>query len=215
MLKILSRNIYNLLFIIFLFCLFPVASVASGEDKLRSFLEDLDSLTADFEQQLLDESGDLLETSRGKLYLQRPGRFNWEYNEPYAQRILTDGDTLWIYDEDLEQVTIRDMAAGMQATPAAILGGSADIDELYNIVDLGELEGYDWVRLESRDEESQYSDVRLGFAGQKLGMMILSDNFGQTTRIDFSNVELNPDLDASRFEFNPPDGVDVIDDREQ
>ncbi|MCS3902774.1 outer membrane lipoprotein carrier protein [Methylohalomonas lacus] len=192
-----------------------MASVASGEDKLRSFLEDLDSLTADFEQQLRDESGDLLETSRGKLYLQRPGRFDWQYNEPYAQRILTDGDTLWIYDEDLEQVTIRDMEAGMQATPAAILGGSADIDELYDIVDLGELEGYDWVRLESRDEDSQYSDVRLGFDGRKLGMMILSDNFGQTTRIDFSNVELNPGLDTSRFEFTPPDGVDVIDDRAQ
>ncbi len=214
MLNDLSRIVYNVLLIIVLSALAPVA-MGAGEDKLRSFLDDLDSLTADFEQQLLDESGDLLETSRGKLYLQRPGRFDWQYNEPYAQRILTDGDTLWIYDEDLEQVTIRDMEAGMQATPAAILGGSADIDELYDIVDLGELEGYDWVRLESRDEDSQYSDVRLGFDGRELGMMILSDNFGQTTRIDFSNVELNPGLEASRFEFNPPDGVDVIDDREQ
>lgn len=187
----------------------------SGEKQLRSFLGDLDSLTANFKQQLFNESGELLDTAEGKLYLQRPGKFNWEYNKPYSQRIITDGQTLWIYDEDLEQVTIRSMKAGLQATPAAILGGSADVDELYRIVDLGKLEGYDWVRLESLDEDSQYSDVRLGFDGNKLGMMILSDNLDQTTRIDFNDVELNPDINAARFEFTPPEGVDIIDARQQ
>lgn len=190
-------------------------AASDGEQQLRGFLQDLDSLRAGFEQKLFNESGELLETASGMFYLQRPGKFHWQYNQPYQQKIITNGETLWIYDEDLEQVTIRSMESGLQATPAAILGGTADIDELYEIINLGKVEGYDWVRLKSLNEDSQYSDVRLGFDGRKLGMMVLSDNLGQTTRIDFSEVELNADIKPSRFEFTPPEGVDVIDDRQQ
>lgn len=197
-------------------CVFSLAAHAGqGEKQLRAFLGELDSLRAGFEQKLFNESGKLLETANGMLYLQRPGKFLWEYEHPYQQKIITNGQTLWIYDEDLEQVTIRDMKDGLQATPAAILGGTADIDDLYEIIDMDKVEGYDWVRLRSVDKDSQYSDVRLGFDGQKLGMMVLSDNLGQTTRIDFDNVELNVDIDKSRFEFSPPEDVDVIDDRQQ
>ncbi|MDZ7737041.1 MAG: outer membrane lipoprotein chaperone LolA [Gammaproteobacteria bacterium] len=203
------------LFFVFIAILAAPAVQAGGEEQLRAFLSDLDSLRAGFEQKLFNESGDLLETAEGELYLQRPGKFNWTYQSPYQQQIITDGKTLWIYDQDLEQVTIRNMGESMQASPAAILGGSANIDELYDITELGELEGYDWVRLESRDDDSQYSDVRMGFDGRELGMMILSDNLSQTTRIDFSNVVLNTDIDAARFEFTPPPDVDVIDDRQQ
>ena len=188
---------------------------ANGEEQLRAFLNDLDTLRAEFEQKLMNESGELLETAQGKLYLQRPGKFNWTYTTPYMQKILTDGETLWIYDQDLEQVTIRAMEQGLQATPAAILGGTANIDELYTIKEMGEVEGFQWVRLQSRKDDSQYSDVRMGFDGNKLGMMILSDNLGQTTRIDFSNVEINTDIEAERFDFTPPPDVDVIDARQQ
>lgn len=212
MLKITLNSVTNLLLLLVL--LAPIAQAESGEDQLRAFLQDLDSLTADFTQQLYNESGELLETSTGKLYMQRPGKFNWEYNKPYEQKIITDGETLWIYDVGLEQVTVRDTHTGVQASPAAILGGSVDVDELYKIIELGEVEGYDWVRLVPIHENGQYNDVRLGFNGKKLGMMILSDNLGQTTRIDFSNVELNADVADSRFEFTPPDGVDVLDDRQ-
>lgn len=201
-------------YILFLVVFSPLVH-ANGEQQLRAFLNDLDSLRADFEQKLFNESGELLETAVGKLYLERPGKFNWTYTTPYQQKILTDGETLWIHDQDLEQVTIRDMEQGLQATPAAILGGTANIDDLYTIREMGELEGYEWVRLESNNDDSQYSDVRMGFDGSKLGMMILSDNLGQTTRIDFSSIELNVDIDASRFEFTPPPDVDVIDARQQ
>lgn len=203
------------LFLLVIFLFSPFAQADDGERQLRAFLSDLDSLRAGFEQKLFNESGELLETAEGELYLQRPGKFNWTYQSPYQQQIITDGNTLWIYDQDLEQVTIRNMGESMQASPAAILGGSANIDELYDITELGELEGYDWVRLESRNDDSQYSDVRMGFDGRELGMMILSDNLSQTTRIDFSNVVLNTDIDAARFEFTPPPDVDVIDDRQQ
>jgi len=204
---------YLFLLVVFLFA--PFTQADDGERQLRAFLSDLDSLRAGFEQKLFNESGELLETAEGELYLQRPGKFNWTYQSPYQQQIITDGKTLWIYDQDLEQVTIRNMGESMQASPAAILGGSANIDELYDITELGELEGYDWVRLESRNDDSQYSDVRMGFDGRELGMMILSDNLSQTTRIDFSNVVLNTDIDAAQFEFTPPPDVDVIDDRQQ
>ena len=202
------------LFLLSLMLFTSVIQAASGEDQLRAFLNDLDSLRADFEQKLFNESGELLETSQGQLYIQRPGRFNWTYETPYQQKIITDGQTLWIYDQDLEQVTIRDMQSGLQATPAAILGGNTDVDELYQIHELGELEGYDWVRLQSKQEDGQYSDIRMGFDGRKLGMMILSDNLGQTTRIDFSSIELNAEIEPDRFAFTPPDDVDVLDDRQ-
>lgn len=205
---------YKWLFILILTAATPLVHAGADEDTLRAFLNDLGSLKADFEQKLFNESGELLETVQGRLYLQRPGKFNWTYETPYQQKILTDSETLWIYDQDLEQVTIRDVEESLEATPAAILGGSADVDELYTITELGSLEGYDWVRLQSKQEDSQYSDVRIGFNGKELGMMILSDNLGQTTRIDFTNVKLNVDVDPERFEFTPPDDVDVIDDRQ-
>lgn len=211
------RNRVMLLCSIFLLLAFGIAANAAGqgEEQLRAFLDDLDTFQADFRQQLFSESEELLETASGRFYLQRPGRFSWEYREPYEQKIITNGETLWIYDADLEQVTIRNVESGLQSTPAAILGGTANLDELYEIVEMGELEGYDWVRLKSTDPESQYNDVRLGFDSGRLGMMILTDNFGQTTRIDFSNIESNVDIAADTFEFTPPPDVDVLDDREQ
>jgi outer membrane lipoprotein carrier protein len=189
------------------------AMAGPGEESLRAFLNDLQSLQTEFTQQLFNENGDLLDTASGTLYLQRPGKFNWQYREPYEQQILTDGRTLWIYDKDLEQVTIRDVQAGLRNTPAAILGGTADIDDLYEIIDMGDVEGYHWVRLRSLDDESQYNDVRLGFDGDRLGMMVMFDNLGQTTRIDFESSELNTSIAPDVFSFTPPANVDIIDDR--
>lgn len=193
---------------------FTLAAAASqGEASLRAFLSDLESLQAEFTQQLFNEHGDLLDTASGTLYLQRPGKFNWQYREPYEQEILTDGRTLWIYDKDLEQVTIRDVQTGLQDTPAAILGGTADIDDLYEIIDMGDVEGYNWVRLRALRDDGQYSDVRIGFDGDRLGMMVMFDNLGQTTRIDFEDSELNVAIDPNVFNFSPPPNVDVLDDR--
>lgn len=185
-----------------------------GEEKLRVYLNDLSTLQADFTQRLFNEDGELIETAQGRLYLAKPGRFYWQYQQPYQQRIMSDGQTLWIYDEDLQQVTIRDVEEGLQSTPAAILGGGSRLDEHYLVEEMGEIEGYDWVKLQSLETDSQYRDIRLGFDGTRLGIMILTDNLGQTTRIDFDGEQRNVRLVPSLFEFTPPPGVDVIDDRQ-
>lgn len=190
------------------------AHAGQGEEQLRAFMDEVQSLQTEFTQDLYDEAGTKIDSASGMLYLQRPGKFHWQYQQPYEQQILTDGETLWIYDSDLEQVTVRDVANNLQSTPAAILGGTANIDELYEITDMGELEGAHWVRLSSLDDDSQYKDVRLGFEADELGMMIMSDNLGQTTRIDFSNTQRNVELDENLFEFDAPENVDVLDDRQ-
>ena len=212
MLKSHNKNILAAIFI-----LFPLVttSIHAGEidNPLNNFLHNLESFKADFTQTLSNERGDILEISSGEVYLQNPGKFRWVYKEPYAQLIITDGETLWLYDQDLEQVTIRDVSKTIDKTPAAIISGQENIDEYYVSIDLGEIEGYDWIELTPRDIENQYSSVRLGFNKNELGMMVLFDNLGQITRIDFQNPVRNKRFGGPLFTFEVPENVDVIDDR--
>jgi len=193
--------------------LLPSAHAEGRSEALDRFLKSLDSLQAGFRQKLFNELGEELETSSGIVYLQRPGKFRWIYQEPYSQMIITDGRTLWLYDEDLEQVTIKDVSDTIEDTPAAILSGDEKFDEHFIAADMGSIEGYDWVELTPRDAENQYKNIRLGFDDGSIGMMVLSDNLGQVTRIDFTGAERNIPLDDALFTFDPPEDVDVIDER--
>ena len=120
---------------------------------------------------------------------------------------------LWFYDEDLEQVIIREASLFVEGTPVAILGSYENIDKQFIIIDMENIEGFDWVELTPRDIESQYNSIRLGFDKEKLGMMVMFDNLGQVTRIDFTEEVINKKLDNATFDFEPPQGIDVIDDR--
>lgn len=182
-------------------------------DKLEQFLEGLESFSAAFEQELIGEDGEVIEKSVGVMYLKRPGKFHWNYHEPYSQYLISDGKNLWVYDEDLEQVTVRDITGSMEDTPAAVLGGDVDIDKHYVVVDDEKAGELDWLELTPRDTESQYETLRLGFQNDRIAAMVLFDSFGQETRITFLDSQRNPELDTSLFRFEPPDDVDVIDDR--
>jgi outer membrane lipoprotein carrier protein len=203
---------------VFLFCILYFSLVFSAfaentKNALDHFLNNLESFKADFTQTLSNERGDILETSSGEVFLQNPGKFRWVYKEPYSQLIITDGVTLWLYDEDLEQVTIRDISTTIDKTPAAVISGQENINEHYVSTDMGEIEGYDWMELTPKDIENQYSSVRLGFDKNELGMMVLFDNLGQITRIDFENPVRNKRFGGPLFTFEIPENVDVIDDR--
>jgi len=191
--------------------LLNTASADVTNNPVDHFLEGMEDIKANFKQTLLNEQGEELETSSGIVYMSRPGKFRWDYTEPYSQQITTDGNTLWIYDEDLEQVTIRDISNSIENTPAAILGGTGDFDDHFVVINIGNIEGFEWVELTPRDIENQYRSIRLGFNKKHIGMMVLFDNLGQTTRIDFIDSERNTNLDDSLFVFEPPEGVDVID----
>ncbi len=192
---------------------FYAVPIVAADNALSAFLDKLDSLQSSFTQTLVDENGQPLETSSGVLYLKQPGKFHWAYKDPYEQKIISDGESLWVYDVDLEQVTIRTMDETMEQTPAGIILGGTDIDAYFVQKNLGSIEGYDWIELTPRDPETQYNFIKLGFNGSNLGMMIIDDNLGQTTRIDFDQVNRNSTLDAGLFSLDLPANIDVIDER--
>jgi len=203
--------------IIKLFALLLFATViyaeTSDENHLKRFLGSTQTLEANFKQTLVDDQGIELENSSGVVFLNRPDKFRWDYQLPYTQTIVTDGETLWFYDEDLEQVTIRNVSSSIANTPAAVFGSYEDIDEQFIIIDMGTIEKFDWVELTPRDIDSQYNSIRLGFDDDQLGMMVMFDNLGQVTRIDFTDEIINKKMDDSMFNFQPPQGIDIIDDR--
>ncbi|MGH8657226.1 MAG: outer membrane lipoprotein chaperone LolA [Gammaproteobacteria bacterium] len=194
-----------------LVCASPAGAWGKGRDHLDSFLRDFKTLTAKFEQTLLSEQGQQLEASRGQVYLQRPGLFRWDYSAPYQQSIVADGERVWVYDKDLEQVSVKPFDAAVTETPALLLSGSTDIDREFEVSELGKADGLEWMRLKPRKEQAQYALIRLGFAGPRVEVMELFDNFGQTTRIVFSGEKRNGRIDPALFKFVPPPGVDVLD----
>ena len=195
--------------------LFATSSYAENknEDNLTHFLDNMQTLQANFKQTLIDDQGMELESFSGVVFLKRPNKFRWDYKHPYQQTIVTNGEVLWFYDEDLEQVTIREVSSSVESTPVVILGSYEDIEKQFIIIDMENIEGFDWVELTPRGIDSQYNSIRLGFNREKLGMMLMFDNLGQVTRIDFTEEVINKTLDNGTFDFESPEGVDVIDGR--
>jgi outer membrane lipoprotein carrier protein len=196
-----------------LFSLLTAAAVQAGEGRTRldRYFSDFVTLQARFEQTLVDENGKALERSQGTVYLWRPGRFRWDYEAPYEQSIVADGKKVWIYDEDLAQVTVKPLETALGNTPALLLDNRADIDKGFTVVEGGEAGSLVWLALKPKDQETPYATIRLGFDASALRVMELRDNFGQTTRIRFSKEQRNATFKHSLFGFTPPPGVDVLD----
>ena len=197
-----------LVFLSVAFCL-PVAS-ASSLDSLRGFLHDTRSARAQFKQMVVDKKMATVQEAEGTMEFSRPGRFRWVYRKPYEQLIVGDGRKLWMYDADLNQVTVRKLDQAIGASPAALLAGSNEIEKNFDLKDLGHRGTLDWLEATPKDKESSFESVRMGFSGDTLEAMELRDHFGQTTVIRFSAVERNPKLSPSIFKFVPPKGADVI-----
>ncbi|MGH8245435.1 MAG: outer membrane lipoprotein chaperone LolA [Gammaproteobacteria bacterium] len=190
-----------------------IATVGAGDEAtlLSRYLEGLTTLKATFEQELIDESGVARERSHGILYLHRPGKFRWEYRRPYQQSIVGDGQRVWIYDKDLEQVTVKPLGTALGSTPALLLGGKVDPKEEFVITESGGRGGMSVLHLKPKRDEGHYTEIQLSFEGSLLRLMELRDNFGQTTRIRFVTQNRNAAIEPSLFVFTPPPGVDVID----
>ena len=148
--------------------------------------------------------------------IKRPGRFRWDYEPPNETRIISNGDKVWIYDVELEQVTVRAYQEALGNTPAALLAGGAEISEEFEVSDLGEVNGpLHWVRMVPKGGDVGFEDIRIGFEDGRLRVMELVDGLGQTTRITMTNGVENETVPDSRFGFTPPDSVDVIDETTQ
>lgn len=189
----------------------PAALAAeSAEARVDRYLAGLQTLRAEFAQQVLDPQGELRERADGTLTLQKPGRFRWDYREPAGQLLVSDGKTLWLYDEELEQVTVRAVSDSLSTTPAMLLAGQGRVGDSFKVEDLGTADGLELVGLVPLRGDTDFRGVRLGLRGGELARMELVDRLGQTTVIDFTGIERNPVLPAGFFTFEPPAGVDVV-----
>jgi outer membrane lipoprotein carrier protein len=195
--------------LIFLFWLSGVAA-ASSLDTLKAFLDQTTSAKARFAQMVLDKNMKQLQQATGTMQFSRPGKFRWEYDKPYEQTIVGDGEKLWIYDKDLNQVTVRKLDSALGSSPAALLAGSNAIEKSYTLTNLGNQEGLDWLEAVPKTKDTAFERIRLGFSKKGLEAMELHDQFGQVTVIKFADVERNLKLSPKIFEFAPPKGADVI-----
>ena len=183
---------------------------AGAIDKLHRFLETTKTLRADFAQIVVAKNGKRPQQSVGVMMISRPGKFRWQIEKPYSQLLVGDGEKIWMYDPDLRQVTVKKMDAALGSTPAALLVGGNTLERNFDLRELGEREGLEWLEAKPKSPDSGFEKLELGFDGENLKAMELYDNFGQTTSLVFSNLQRNPSLPAAQFRFVPPAGTDVI-----
>jgi len=177
---------------------------------LQKYLAGFGSFQADFRQRSSNSTGDRTQESSGTLYLQKPGRFRWDYREPNHQLIVSDGAKIWLYDVELEQVTVKTVDESLSMTPALLLAGKSNITDSFDVTRVGNREGIDWLELIPRRTDTDFVQLRLGFGNGELKLMELKDKLQQSTRIEFSDIRRNPRLAGDLFTFVPPPGVDVI-----
>ena len=191
-----------------------VSQVHAGSiEKLQAFIAQTQSARANFRQDVIDEKGKAVQSAQGQLSFSRPGKFRWEYRKPYEQLIVGDGERLWVYDKELAQVTVKKLDGALGSSPAALLAGSNEIEEVYNLDAKGMKGGLDWLEAFPKTDDTMFEKVRMGFKGNTLDTMELYDHLGQVTRIRFSGIQRNPGLGPNTFIFTPPDGVDVLEDQ--
>lgn len=186
-----------------------VAQPIGAIDQFRNFVQTTQSARADFTQTTTDARGKVGKPASGKVEFQRPGKFHWMVDKP-AQTIVGDGKKVWLYDQDLNQVTIRKLEAAFSSTPAALLAGRAEVEAAFTLVAGGDSEDLSWVIAEPKQKDAGIEKIRMGFARNELRVMEIADAFGNKSRIQLSNLQRNPKLDAKQFSFAPPKGADVI-----
>lgn len=191
-----------------------VANAGSAMESLDYFFNEVNAFAAQFRQTVLDESLVEIDHGQGTVWIQRPGLFRWSYAPPDAQEIVGDGENVWIYDIELEQITVRNQAQTLGKSPAILLAGSGNLQENYSIEDLGRQGRYDWLSLIPENDDSGFKEIRIGFEDKRLRLMALLDNLGQTTQILFVDLKENPLIPPTTFDFVPAQGVDIIDHRE-
>jgi outer membrane lipoprotein carrier protein len=190
----------------------PQIARASSLDRFAEFIATTLTASGEFEQRVFDRNKRLVQESRGMLSFSRPGRFRWTYVKPYAQLIVGDGVRVWIYDEDLNQVTIKKLDQALGSTPAALLAGNNEAVKAFKLADRGLRDGLEWLDATPRDKDSSFTRISLGFGFSGLETMELIDSFGQVTLLRFSAFRRNGPIDAAMFRFSPPKGADVIGD---
>ncbi len=198
--------------IMFLWFSVPVFSAQPQNTTLNDFFHRTQSLQADFEQIVVNGRGKILEQSHGNLIISRPDKFILNYQTPVEQKYISNGKTIWIYDVELEQVNIKPLDEQMGDSPALLLSSNNNIYKSYQVnnVSLRKPDGLNWVQLKALNDDMTFERVLLAFKNHILVRMRMYDSFGQTTELKFSNIVVNSPYADDRFDFVPPDDVDII-----
>ncbi|MBA2779453.1 outer membrane lipoprotein chaperone LolA [Billgrantia kenyensis] len=187
-----------------------IALASEGADRLTSMLEPLETVEARFAQKILDGSGERLQEANGQMWLSRPGKFRWEVAAPYQQEVISDGSEVYLHDPDLEQVTVQALDHRVTHTPALLLSGSArELTESYEVT-RQQQGGSETFRLVPKSPDTLFEELHMTFRGEQLAALQMIDSTGQETVIEFSEVRTNHTIDDSRFQFDIPEGTDVI-----
>ena len=197
----------------FLTALFIFASQAvhaAGLERMKEYFQNIQSAQANFHQVVTDKQGQKTQEVTGSMRLQKPNKFRWDYNKPYVQQIVGDGEKIWLFDPELNQVTVRSFAKAASSSPAALLAGGKDIERSFAIKDTSRKGDLEWVMAIPKVRETGFERLFLGFKGDELMEMELHDSFSNRTAIEFSDVQRNPKLPADTFKFLPPHSADVL-----
>lgn len=194
-------------------CAFVDAQAAdSARARMEAFSKGLRSVSAGFSQTVTDANGRRGDESRGSMALEAPRQFRWETKEPYEQTIVADGERVWIYEPDLQQVSVRNQSSEEAHSPLTVLTDLSQLDSQFGATEGGERDGLAWLKLTSKAKEPEFEYAELGFDATNLQRMRFRDQLGNTTEIRFDDWKRNPALPAATFRFTPPKGVDVIGD---
>ena len=186
---------------------------ADGRTALDLYLDGLESWRAEFSQSITDSRGRMRPAQRGRLLVQRPGKFRWEVGPSRgnaAQIMVADGRNVWFLDSDLDQVTVRPAGSGGAATPAMLLSGTTPLRTKFNVEALGRKADLDWVRVSPKSSDGEFKEMRFGFSQRALRRLEIDDKLGQRSVMIFENAARNDRIDPSEFRFSPPPGADVI-----
>jgi len=189
----------------------PLTAHAAAIEKLKIFIAATHSAQANFTQEVFDQTGKRIQRASGIMQFQRPGKFRWTYRKPYEQLIVGDGEKFWLYDADLNQVTVKKLDAALGSSPAALLSGSNEIESGFTLAEDGSRDGLDWLQAIPRTQDSGFEKLRMAFNAQAgLVIMELNDTFGNKTVLKFSAMQRNPEFSERQFHFTPPKGADVL-----
>jgi outer membrane lipoprotein carrier protein len=193
-------------------CVFATFADAATLARLRAFVRETQTMHANFTQVVYDGNGRQVAQASGEFSIARPGRFRWTVDKPYKQLLVGDGERVWIYDQDLNQVISRKSDRALGNTPAALLSGREEVEAAFEWRDLPAADGLEWLGATPKDKDAAFRELRLGFDAGGLVALDVLDNFGQRTVIRVSKLERNPKLGAELFRFTPPAGADVVTD---
>jgi outer membrane lipoprotein carrier protein len=192
-------------------CLAALDAHAAATDRLKTFIAATRSAQASFTQEVLDKSDKRIQSASGTMQFERPGKFRWVYQKPYEQLIIGDGKKFWMYDVDLNQVTVKKLDAALGSSPAALLSGNNEIERDFSLKNVEDRDGLEWLEAKPKSAESTFEKILMAFNGKsELVVMELHDAFGHHTVLRFTELKNNPSLSSQLFKFVPPKGADVL-----